>query len=156
MRTLSQKFQQILMFFLCLTLLAGFNAAIAETQQKAATHAHETIDWPGVYNGFLPCADCNGVKTSLALNANGTYLLMTQNIGKSLREFTEKGKFVWNDDTNTIVLTPRSSTITRQYLVGDNNLTELDSKGNRITGRNADSYVLRRNDVTAKAPKHLH
>ena len=128
-------------------------AAESATQQDpaAADHSSHGSEWPGVYYGFLPCEDCNGVKTSLALNANNTYLMMTQNVGKSLREFTEKGKFIWLND-NTIELTPRNSKVSRQYHVGDNRLVQIDPD----TGRQSETLILNRTDVTSKPPKHVH
>ena len=115
------------------------------------------MDWPGVYQGFTPCADCFGVKTSLALNkTTSSYILITQFAGKSEREFVEKGKFTVDDNNNVITLTPRKGTTAQQYLVGDGTLTQLDNNGKPFTGKNADRYVLRRNNVTDSAPSHAH
>ena len=113
-----------------------------------------SLDWPGVYHGFLPCDDCKGVKATLALNKNNSYILITQYVGKSEREFVEKGKFTWDNNSNTIVLTPRDSSTTRQYFVGENMLTQLDNNGNRISGKLADRYILRRTDIKESAPSH--
>jgi copper homeostasis protein (lipoprotein) len=149
----------ILASFIIFFVFPFFSSAIAQSEaQKGADahHAEHKMEWPGVYNGLIPCADCVGIKTSLALNKNNTYFLMTQNLGKSLREFTEKGKFTWSEDGATIILTSRDGSTTRQYFVGENMLTQLDSAGNRHTGKDADKYTLHRNDLTAKEPKHLH
>lgn len=130
-------------------------AVFAETTESHdAHHAQNSIDWPGVYYGFTPCADCKGIKTSLALNSNGTYILMTQFVGKSEREFVEKGKFTWNDQNNTIDLTPKKGTTIRHYFVGENALTQLDENGNRFTGKNAEGYTLRRNAMTEPSQPH--
>lgn len=154
-----RTFKPILTSFLVIAIFSAAGSAVAETAQKpdgAAHHAQHHGEWPGVYNGFTPCADCVGVKTSLALNANNTYILITQYAGKSPRDFTEKGKFTWSEDNSKIVLTPRDGSTTRHYLIGENMLIQLDSNGNRISGKDADRYVLRRNDVTAQEPKHSH
>jgi uncharacterized lipoprotein NlpE involved in copper resistance len=160
MSTFRQKIKKIPAFFLFIAIFSTYNPVFAETtetkDQDAHHHAEKSLDWPGIYNGLTPCADCIGVKTTLALNKNNSYILITQHLGKSDREFTEKGKFTFGDKANTIVLTSRDGSITRQYLVGENMLTQLDSNGNRIAGKNADSYNLRRNDVTANPPKHSH
>lgn len=37
-----------------------------------------------------------------------------------------------------------------QYLIGNNFLTQLDSAGNLYTGKLAERYVLRRNEITEK------
>jgi Uncharacterized lipoprotein NlpE involved in copper resistance. len=65
-----------------------------------------------------------------------------------------KGKFTGGNNNNTIVLTPRDNSTTRQYLVGENTLTQLDNNGNRISGKLADRYILRRTDVTKSSSSH--
>lgn len=130
-------------------------AEMDETSQHEAHHAKNSLDWPGIYLGFLPCADCNGLKTSLALNQNNSYVLITQYVGKSPREFVEKGKFTWSDKDNTIVLTPRNSGVSHQYFVGENMLIKLDDNGRRFSGKLAERYILRRTDVTSE-PQSQH
>ncbi|WP_228146574.1 copper resistance protein NlpE N-terminal domain-containing protein [Acinetobacter sp. ANC 3903] len=29
-----------------------------------------SLDWPGEYKGFFPCADCQGIETELKLKAD--------------------------------------------------------------------------------------
>ncbi len=136
------------------------NTAFAESTDTPSEHEshHEQTnsEWPGVYNGFVPCEDCTGIKTSLALNSNNTYLLIRQYVGKSEREIVEKGKFTTGNNNTTLVLTPRNNleATNHYYLVGDNSLTQLDNNGNAITGKKADKYVLRKNDL--KPPKGGH
>lgn len=154
-----QQIKQMLTFFLVIGIFgacAPVFAESAENHDKDAHHAQNGQDWPGIYNGFLPCADCAGLKLSLALNKNSSYVLITKYAGKSEREFVEKGKFTWSDKNNTIVLTPRNGTTAQQYLIGENVLIQLDSNGNRITGKLADRYILRRTDITETAPSHSH
>ncbi len=148
-------FKDILLSALFVAIVSTDNLAVAETNDKDSHHqTQHSLDWPGLYHGFTPCADCMGVKTTLALNTNNTYVLITQNVGKSIREFVEKGKFTWGDKSNTIILTPRKSTTTQYYLVGENTLTQLDAKGERFTSKDADRYVLRRTDVTNSPQEH--
>jgi uncharacterized lipoprotein NlpE involved in copper resistance len=150
MQNLIQTLKQTLVLSLFVSLFSVAFPAAAET----ATDAHpdhsqqSTQEWPGVYNGFTPCEDCNGIKTSLALNGNGTYILMTQYVGKSPRDFVEKGKFVWHDDTKTIAMTSRDGKNTHQYALDGNHLMQLDSSGKRIS----DKHALRRNDLSK--PEH--
>ncbi len=157
MQTVVQTLKKTLKFFIISTILFSYSGVFAETLNNDMEHAQHIQDWSGVYQGFTPCADCIGVKTSLALNPNNTYILITQNTGKSAREFTEKGKFAWADKSNTIVLTPRNNAAAkRQYLSGADTLTELDSNGNPFTGKDAERYTLRKVDVTGKSTKHQH
>jgi copper homeostasis protein (lipoprotein) len=157
MQTFKQQLKQSLIFILFSAIFSSYNLAsaeTAETKHQDSHHANNSLDWPGIYNGFLPCDDCNGVKMTLALNKNNSYLLITQYVGKSPREFVEKGKFTWGDKSNTIVLTPRNGSTTHQYLVGEDMLIQLDNNGNRISGKLADRYILRRMNVTDSAPEH--
>lgn len=155
MRNFKQSFNQILTFTLFIALFTSWNFALAEsTETNANHHSQNNINWPGIYNGFVPCDDCNGVKTTLALNPNSTYLLISQFVGKSPREIVEKGKFTWNDKNNTIILTPRDNSITRQYSVAENMLIQLDKDGNAYTGKLAERYVLRRNVMKESSQQH--
>lgn len=157
MRTFRQQFKQILAFSLFIAIFSGSNSVFAETVDTTdddAHHGQNSLDWPGIYRGFLPCDDCKGVKTTLALNKNNSYILLTQYVGKSEREFVEKGKFTSDNKNNTVMLTPRDSSTTRHYFVGENMLTQLDDNGNRISGKLADRYILRRTDTTESATSH--
>ncbi|MFI3190234.1 hypothetical protein BCS42_01545 [Crenothrix sp. D3] len=155
MSTLKQR----LTVMLFIATFSGYSTVFAETTEPThenSHHAENSLDWSGLYQGFLPCDDCKGIKTTLALNKNNSYLLITQYVGKSDREIVEKGKFTWGDVDNTIVLTPRNSEQTRHYLVGENNLIQLDSKGNRITGDEANRYTLRRNEISQPKEQSSH
>jgi len=88
------------------------------------------------------------------LNKNNSYILITQNVGQSKRDVVEKGKFTSGDKNDTLVLTSRDGTTTRQYFVGENMLIQLDNNGNRISGKLADRYILRRSDMKESAAPH--
>ncbi|HEY8036394.1 MAG TPA: copper resistance protein NlpE [Methylobacter sp.] len=157
MPTFRQKFKQLPTFVLFIAIFSAYSpvfAETAETMDEDIHHAQNGIDWPGVYNGFTPCDDCKGVKTTLALNKNNTYMLITKYVGKSEREFVEKGKFVWDDKSSTISITPRDNSTTRHYSVEENRLTQLDNDGNRISGKLADRYILRRSDIKDSSKPH--
>jgi uncharacterized lipoprotein NlpE involved in copper resistance len=163
MQIFKQHFKQSLTLFLFIATFSSYSNVFAETTETADTHAanvehhaQNSVDWPGVYHGFLPCDNCKGIKTSLALNKNNSYLLITQYVGKSEKEIVEKGKFTWDVQSNTIILTPRNSTQTRQYFVGEDTLTQLDNEGNRITGKLTDHYVLRRTEISQPQTQTSH
>jgi copper homeostasis protein (lipoprotein) len=157
-----RTFKPSLILFLFLVAFSSYSNVFAETTEtentdtaKAEHHAQNNL-WQGVYQGFLPCDDCKGIKTSLALNKNNTYISITQYVGKSVKEIVEKGKFTSDNQNNTIVLTPRNSTQTRQYSVGENTLTQLDNDGNLITGKSADRYILRKTEITEPQSQTTH
>lgn len=151
-------FKQMLMPVIVIALTTACNWVMAETSgivhDQNAHHTQESMDWPGIYLGFLPCPDCIGIKTTLALNKNNNYVLMEQFIGKSDREFVEKGKFTWESSNKAITLMPRKSATTRLYIVGENTLTQLDSNGKPYAGEHAKRYVLHRKDVASTPQEH--
>ncbi|MCH4293904.1 copper resistance protein NlpE [Shewanella sp. 3B26] len=101
-----------------------------------------SLDWPGSYEGVLPCASCEGISTRLVLNGDGTYLLETQYLGEQEagaepKVFEERGSFSWNTSGGAIQLESGA-----WYQVGENQLFMLDREGKRITGALADHYRL--------------
>ncbi len=145
-------------FLLVMALHSGWNPVFAETASISdEQRTQKPLNLSGLFFGFTPCDDCQGVKTTLALNKNETYVFITQYVGKSDREFVEKGKFaVSSDNGNTLILTPRKGgTDTHQYLIDDDMLVKLDEDGNRITKDGADRYILRRKDIM-KTPVDQH
>jgi copper homeostasis protein (lipoprotein) len=157
MQTLKQKIKFFPALLLISLICLGCNPAFAETaDDKDVQHAQANLNLSGLYLGFYPCADCQGIRTTLALNKNNTYVYISLYVGKSDREFVEKGKFTLGENGNTLVLTPRKgSTTVQQYLIEDDMLIKLDEDGNRITKDGADGYILKRKDVV-KTPENTH
>ncbi|MEY3807474.1 MAG: hypothetical protein RI893_450 [Pseudomonadota bacterium] len=137
-------------------------ARIKGHQQETDHSAHVTptdksLEFHGIFYGFLPCNDCNGIKATLSLKQNNNYLLVTQPARESSKEFYEKGKYSWNDQNNTVVLTPRENLPTRQYHIGnEGTLTQLNSDGTKIAGDSTDRYILRRSDTVKSREVHIH
>lgn len=152
-----KKFKKTLAFLLISSVYTISYSVFAETADIQNMHQEQTsLDWPGLYFGFMPCSDCKGIKTTLALNKNNTYILTTEYVGKSIREFIEKGKFAWSDQKDTIVLTPRknSTAAPQYYLVGEDKLVRLDENGVPYTGDLAKRYTLHRKDVIEQSEFH--
>jgi copper homeostasis protein (lipoprotein) len=149
MLTFKQITKHFLAFFLTAFVYLGCNPVFAETASNAdEQHAQKALNMSGLYLGFYPCSDCQGVRTTLALNKNNTYVYISIYVGKSDREIVEKGKFTIDENGNTLILTPKKgSTTTQQYLIEDDILIKLDEDGNRITKDGADGYILKRKDV---------
>jgi copper homeostasis protein (lipoprotein) len=112
-----------------------------ETADAAHT-SQNVLDWDGTYRGFLPCADCEAIQTTVTLKKDLTFTSKTIYLGKSDSVYQTAGKFGWNENGNTITLTPADKSQTTQYLVGENLLTQLDTHGNKIADGNASRYVL--------------
>lgn len=98
--------------------------------------------WIGEYKGILPCEDCDGIETQIALNEDTTYFLKMEYFGKG-EPFTDKGKFFWNKD-NTIITITLEDNSTQQYLVLNGTLTVLDSQGKIPEGELKNDYVLKK------------
>ncbi len=117
----------------------------------------KSLDFHGIFYGYLPCQDCNGIKSTLSLKQNNNYLLVTQPAKESSREFYEKGKYTWNEEKHTVVLTSRNAANIRQYLIKDEGtLILLNADGTQMKGEDEDSYTLRSSDTVKSREIHIH
>ncbi|MGJ5642864.1 copper resistance protein NlpE N-terminal domain-containing protein [Formosa sp. S-31] len=110
---------------------------------KTADTAHNSmnsLDWNGIYTGTLPCADCEGLKTVIELHSDLRYTEKTQYLGKQETVNETTGTFSWNASGNMITLYKGSAQ--QSYLVGEGRLTHLDANQNKITGEQADQFIL--------------
>lgn len=124
---------------------AAAPAASPAATPKEATpdNSMTSLDWAGVYSGIVPCADCEGIETTITLNSDRTYIRQTKYLGRDDKIFEQKGAFTWDQDGGKIQLQDAVGGPDR-YLVGENALIQLDKDGNRITGEMADKYILRK------------
>jgi len=107
-------------------------------------NAKNSLDYMGMYQGILPCADCEGIETSLLLEDDKNYLLKTNYLGKKNSATKEvRGVYSWNKEGNTIILAGVENAPNR-YFVGENYLKQLDMDGNEIEGDLAERYVLQK------------
>lgn len=106
--------------------------------------AKNSIDWPGIYSGTLPCADCEGIDTELILNEDGTYSLTTSYIGvEDPATETIQGNFEWKEDGNQIHLQGIAEGSRSPYFkIEENRVKALDLEGNVITGELEAFYIL--------------
>lgn len=119
----------------CMTPAAETDA----TGRDIAHNARNSLDWAGVYRGVLPCADCEGIETVVALAGDGTYSTQTKYLGKGEQVFSETGRFTWNDAGTTVTLAGDQPA---RYFVAENRLVRLTLDGSRITGPLAEHYIL--------------
>lgn len=173
MRALKQQlnYRLALLFFAMLSALPGMAATDIEAQEGFAkarsksqqegmdhsAHADTSQVFHGIFYGYLPCNDCDGVKTTLSLKQNNSYLLVTQPARASSREYYERGKYEWNDESRTVVLTPtKGGTNKRNYYIEDEGtIIQLNENGSRIT-EDADRYILRSSDTYKSREVHIH
>jgi len=101
-----------------------------------------SLDWNGTYAGIVPCADCEGIETTLTLNQDMTYTIITNYLGRNdALEETFNGIFRW-DETGSKVILEGVKYAPNQFKVGENRVWQLDMSGKIITGSLADHYIL--------------
>jgi uncharacterized lipoprotein NlpE involved in copper resistance len=115
--------------------------ALFEEGFQEENTARNSLDFQGIYFGILPCADCEGIETTIELGTGNAYtktIVLLKN-GDQETE-TSTGLFTWNEEGNTITLL--EDDLPNQYFVGENILFPLDMDGNRMEGELADNYRL--------------
>ena len=123
-------------------------------------HLNQNQKYRGVFYGFLPCKDCEGVKTTLSLKNRNNYLLVTQPSKASAREFFDKGKYVWDEEAKLVTLTSRKKGEVRKYRINDEKtLTQVSSEGLSLKANQKNtSYILHRNKMVKRnqGGGHMH
>ncbi|MEL4307785.1 copper resistance protein NlpE N-terminal domain-containing protein [Joostella sp. CR20] len=100
-----------------------------------------SLDYAGTYQGVLPCADCEGIKTSIELKNDNTFTSSMSYLGKESKTEKQTGTYSWNEDGNKITL---NNDANLQFAVGESRLTKLDNSGAVIEGTLADKYILKK------------
>ena len=140
----------------------NYAKALAKNHQQEIDHSvhtnqNKSLEFRGVFYGYLPCNDCAGVKTTLSLKQNNNYLLVTQPARDSSREFYEKGKYDWNEESRVLTLTPRNKKETRQYLIKDEGtIVQMNPNGTKMSEELEDEYTLRSSDTVKSREVHIH
>ena len=99
-----------------------------------------SVNWDGVYEGIVPCADCEGISVQITLHTDETFQLSYQYLSKNDTPYSYSGKFTWDDRGGIITLD--CNNFASHYLVGENKLLQLDMDKKRITGELASMYEL--------------
>lgn len=106
--------------------------------------AQNSLDWAGNYFGVLPCADCEGIETSLTIHEDLSYELTTRYLGKADQTInSQKGIFSW--EGNNIKLDGiKPSESSPYYKIEEQRIKLLDLEGKEITGEMATLYILQK------------
>lgn len=83
------------------------NAQIKNSEIKTESQA-QTSNLFGTYEGTLPAADCEGIKTMLIINEDKTYTLKSEYIGKKYATFEISGVYHMIGDSIIELVTPSS------------------------------------------------
>jgi heat shock protein HslJ len=131
------------LFIAGIFVLSLFACNSNQPQTATGDNSQTSLDWDGTYTGMTPCADCEGIETTVTLNKDMTYQLSNNYKGKSTDAIMKTGTFSFNKDGNSITL----GNITdgpSMYAVGENQLIQLDMQGNKITGDLSEKYILKK------------
>ncbi len=98
----------------------------------------------GTYEGTLPAADCEGIKTTLTIREDSTYCLISEYLGsKADNPIETNGIYhILNKDLIELI-TPSSGTKT-YYKILEDAVTLTDSTGIPNKGELADLYILKK------------
>jgi len=99
-----------------------------------------SLDWFGTYDGLLPCADCEAIKTTITLTFEGAFVYTAEYLNKGFT-VENSGEIIWSENGNNITLKDEKS-FNVQLKVTENALIQLDTDGNLIEGALADHYRL--------------
>lgn len=121
--------------WISLALVAGVAGCTPRTEVPAPVVAkpvdghtsQNSIDWAGLYEGVLPCADCPGIKTRLTLNRDGSYERSSAYLDRQAEPQVVRGRFEWNPAGSAISLDTKGGA--QRFAVGEGRLMLLDPDG---------------------------
>lgn len=112
------------------------------TQFQDEHNAQNSLDWSGTYSGTLPCADCEGIITTITLNSDGTFSSKEEYQKKPNVIAENKGTFTWDNHGQVITVESENDDFKRYFKVVEGSIIHLDNEGNEITGELAPMYRL--------------
>ena len=83
------------------------------------------LDWAGVYEGLLACADCPGIHTQLTLEPDGGFEIVQRRLVRDAEPSSARGQFEWEADGNTIALNAEGDK--QRFAVGEGRLLLLET-----------------------------
>lgn len=141
--------KMIFLWTACLAIVTGCDSpqnhhSPTENGGIKASEQQGDSSFYGTYEGILPAADCEGIKTALTLNNNKTYILRSEYIGEKNAIFKSEGSY---DLINggLIELNQSSSNEKSYYKIIDGNKVMLSDKEGTINqGILAGHYILKK------------
>ncbi|PIE70913.1 MAG: copper homeostasis protein [Deltaproteobacteria bacterium] len=122
----------------CQTITAcQFHQTDARTDEHAAL---VIVDYEGVYQGTLPCADCPGIAAKLTLNTDNSFVYETRYLEEKDGAFSSTGSYTVTEDLLT--LHPNGAPI--HFLMEGDSLHMLDADLKPATGVLAPYYTLKK------------
>ena len=113
----------------------------AKQKQK---NSLENLNFYGTYEGILPAADCEGIRTALTLNNDNTYVVRSEYIGEKDAIFESKGSYHFING-RLMELAQSSSNEKSYYKILDGSKVMLsDKEGTVNQGVLAEYYILKK------------
>lgn len=143
-----------LVFVTCLTMASCVetsktNQGNAEINQDSLTTAipdghnsQNSLDWMGRYTGVFPCADCEGIETTVVLSED-TFYLRQFYLGADVEPMEDSGDYKWTDNGSSVIL-KTSETDNMRFKVGEGYLFLLQPDGSEPTGELTEFYKLKK------------
>ena len=117
------------------------NAQIKNSEIKTESQA-QTSNLFGTYEGTLPAADCEGIKTMLVINEDKTYTLKSEYIGQKDATFETSGVYHMIGDSIIELVTPSSREKTYYRMLNNKQVMMSDKEGTINQGSLAEHYIL--------------
>ena len=139
-------------FVLGLALLTTVSCTTTQqvTKETKVTNIHNSqnsLSYDGIYRGVLPCADCDGIKTTVYIMNDNTFKMVSESMEKESSVFEAKGTFTWDDTKKIILLKEENGTI-HQFKVAEGHIVMLDQEGNLITSPLQKNYILTKDNYS--------
>ena len=106
-------------------------------------NAANALDYQGVYEGVIPCADCEGIKLTVSINDDGSFRSVYEYLGEDVKNtYTEEGS--WKISESTITFSPEEGDV-HKYFVGEGFIHELDKDGKKIEDSGfAEMFIMKK------------
>lgn len=117
------------------------NTKIKNSEIKTESQV-QTSNLFGIYEGTLPAADCEGIKTMLVINADKTYTLKSEYIGKKDATFETCGVYHIIGDSIIELITPSSGEKTYYRMLNNKQVMLSNKEGDINKGSLAEHYIL--------------
>ena len=124
----------------CSVIATGL-VGCANSSSDSPSAATQIAKYDAQYQGTLPCADCDGVVTTLTLNPDGTFFMESEYLANKPVKFSQKGKYTEVEEGVVELTLDNNDKV--YYQIEEGEAIMLDQNRKAPTGALADHYVLK-------------
>ena len=124
----------------CSVIATGL-VGCANSSSDSPSAATQTAKYDAQYQGTLPCADCDGVVTTLTLNPDGTFFMESEYLANKPVKFSQQGKYTEVEEGVVELTLDNNDKV--YYQIEEGEAIMLDQNRKAPTGALADHYVLK-------------